>query len=81
MKCPAYIRHGPGHQSTTYCHKTDVGHKVHETYYGSRHDFAMWEGKSCFSGFFDEPPIYNPSIQDSKRINSSICCKEKEREE
>jgi hypothetical protein len=56
IRCKARIYHGPGHQSYTNCHLTNKGHKVHEAYYGSSHQYAYWKGMKAFSGFFDEPP-------------------------
>jgi hypothetical protein len=55
-KCLAIICHGPGHQSTTFCHNTKKHHKVHEAYFGSDNQYARWKSMKVFSGFFDEPP-------------------------
>lgn len=54
--CTAKIYHGPGHQSRTCCHNTKKYHKIHEAYYGSHRQYAVWQGQKVCSGFFDEPP-------------------------
>jgi hypothetical protein len=54
-KCEAVLWHGGGHQSKTYC-SLSVKHITHATRYGNDDQFATWQGKEAFTGYFDEPP-------------------------
>jgi hypothetical protein len=44
-RCTAFICHGPGHQSKTYC-RVDGPHEIHEAVYGSYSTFAQWRDGS-----------------------------------
>lgn len=54
-ECPAILWHGPGHQSRVRC-QVRGPHVIHEATYGSREQFARWEGERAFTGFSNEPP-------------------------
>lgn len=53
VDCPAVLRHGPGHQSTTRC-TTKRPHQVH--YAEVNGEIATWIGEEATSGYFDELP-------------------------
>jgi len=57
--CTAYLQHGPGHQSKTFCFLRGR-HEIHQTIYGSAQQSASWRGPSATTGFFDEPPEARP---------------------
>jgi hypothetical protein len=64
--CPAYLCHGPGHQSTTACTKTGP-HEVHECIYGSARQHAEWRtgdytGKLREQGIEFSPKSYPEEI-------------------
>ncbi len=40
-RCIAYVCHGPGHQSKTYCEKRGP-HEIHEATYGADQQYALW---------------------------------------
>jgi len=54
-ECTAHICYGPGHQSTTNCHKTKKYHKIHAARYGSYEQYVEWKGQEAFTDFWDNP--------------------------
>lgn len=57
-ECPAFLRHGPGHQSKTTCHPKGE-HEVHEAEHsagGGPGVLATWRGPEATTGYHDEPP-------------------------
>lgn len=61
-KCEAKIWHGPGHQSTTTC-RLRGEHTVHEAIYGSYDQVAHWIGDEAHSGFMDDPPSEDDTLE------------------
>ena len=53
VRCPAYICHGPGHQSKTMCEHTSP-HTTHYAHVLGQE--TSWKGDKAFSGAFDELP-------------------------
>ena len=54
-QCPAFIRHGPGHQSATRC-QVKGPHEIHEARYGKFDLEAKWRSEVTCTGFFDDMP-------------------------
>ena len=54
-RCYSFLRHGPGHQSKTYCEAIGA-HTIHFASYGETLQQAAWTGNVATSSFFDEPP-------------------------
>lgn len=52
-KCTAYVRHGRGHQSKTFCSLKEK-HSVH--YCHIMGEEATWKGKTASTGYFGELP-------------------------